>query len=275
MRPTLSLSLSLLFVLLAACTPSTPAFTLDASAPGNADAAAALSDDDAEPLGVDGGSAGDPSWEAGVPTGNDAGAGSIDLPVEDASTGPPAVDAGPDTDACNRPVGAGDLVVDELMIESVAGTGDYGEWLEVTNVAACAVNLQGLHGECPVGAKVYSFDVSGDVWIPPLGTFVVADSADPAVNHYLPGMVFTWQGQPDDVLRNEGGTVTLTFGETLVASLTWPSLKLSPGVSVELPADCAVADAADFGAWLPAQWSWFPGFRGTPNAPNTDVSCPE
>ena len=36
--------------------------------------------------------------------------------------------------------------------------------------------------------------------------------------------------------------MTLRFGETLVDSLTWPSIKLAVGTSLELPADCAPAD---------------------------------
>lgn len=259
-----------------ACGQAAPSYTIGSSGPaGEADAAAALSGDDAAPLEADGGTAGDLSWEAGAPPDDDAGVGTIQIPT-DASPAPDApVDTGFVSDACAAPVGSGDLVIDELMIESVAGTGDYGEWLEITNITDCTLNLNGLHGECPVGSKVHSFDVTADMWIPPLATFVVADSADPAVNHYLPGFVLTWSGQPSDVLRNEGGTVTLTYGETLVASLTWPSLKLTAGVSVELASTCPTSDSADFADWQPAQSSWFPGFRGTPNAPNSDVPCPQ
>jgi hypothetical protein len=160
------------------------------------------------------------------------------------------------------------------MIESVAGAGDDGEWLEVANVAGCALNLRGLHGDTPVGSKVHSFDVGLDTWIPADGAFVVADSADPAVNHDLPGLVIPWTGHPGDVLRNEGGTITLTLGDILITSLTWPKRTLVPGTSIELPADCDADRASDFSAWQPAAASWFPAFFGTPNAPNVDVACP-
>jgi hypothetical protein len=175
--------------------------------------------------------------------------------------------------ACTQPLGPGDLVIDELMIESVAGTGDDGEWLEVASTVSCAANLNGLHGECPVGAKVHTFDVTQDLWLPPGGTFVVADSVDPAVNHYLPGVVVPWSGQPGDVLRNLGGTVTLSAGQQIVVSLTWPSLKPVVGASVELPSDCPASDEEDFTEWQQAVASWFPAFHGTPNAPNLDVAC--
>jgi hypothetical protein len=195
------------------------------------------------------------------------------VPVAQGDDASADVDAGLDGE-CTQPLGAGDLLIDELMIESVAGAGDDGEWLEVESTADCAVNLRGLHGECPVGAKVHTFDVTGDVWIPPGGTFLIADSPDPAINHYLPGLVLAWSGHPGDVLRNLGGTVTLSTQGVVVDSLTWPSLKPPIGGTVELPADCPTSDADDFGVWQPATSSWFPGFYGTPNAPNTDVQCP-
>ena len=212
---------------------------------------------DADPAGGEGDSVG--ATEASVPA------------VPAAGSSVPPADAG---EACTAPPGPGDLVIDELMIESVEGAGDYGEWLEVKSTLSCAVDLLGLQGQCPVGAKVHTFDVTEDVWIPPGGTFLVADSADPAVNHDLPGTVVTWSGQPGDVLRNLGGTVTLLSGDAIVDSLTWPKLELTPGASYEFPADCSPSDRTTFSFWQPAVASWFPGFDGTPNAPNVDVECP-
>jgi hypothetical protein len=263
MRPHLLL---FLFATLLGC-GQTPDPYASSSSP-DADSLAVLTGDDADPL--DGGEP-----ESGDPPGDDGSSPVVDAgstgPSLDA-TAPPPAEGGP-TGACDRPIGPGDLVIDELMIESVAGSGDYGEWLEIENTADCSVNIAGLHGDCPVGAKVYTFDVTEDLWIPSMGTFVVADSVDPAVDHDLPGILLAWSGQPGDVLRNEGGTVNLRFGDTLVDSLTWPSMKLAVGTSLELPADCSLADAADFSLWQPATSSWFPGFRGTPNAPNIDVQC--
>jgi hypothetical protein len=270
--PLLLLNLALLALLLAlsVCTPR-----LDPSgAPSAADDASALASElgDDGGWGDDGDDASNPAWDAVAPVGVDA---TTPLPPGDGGS-PDAtlpVDAGVDG-PCTQAVGAGDLLIDELMIESVAGAGDDGEWLEVASMAACAVNLRGLHGECPVGSKVHTFDVVDDTWLPPGGTFIIADSQDPAVNHDLPGLVLAWSGHPGDVLRNLGGTVTLSDGDVLVVSLTWPSLKPVVGATVELPADCPVEDADDFGAWQTATTSWFPGFLGTPNAPNTDVECP-
>lgn len=199
-------------------------------------------------------------------------AGETDATGDDASADEPA-DEAPDG-ACPQPLAPGDLRIDELMIESVAGTGDDGEWLEIESVLDCAANLGGLHGECPRGAKVAAFDVTGDLWLPPRGTFVVADSTDPAINHDLPGTVVAWFGHQGDVLRNMGSTITVSLNGMLIDTVTYPSLTLAVGASVAFPANCDPSQRSDFSQWKRSTASWFPGFLGTPNAPNTDVECP-
>ncbi len=191
---------------------------------------------------------------------------------DDATTGP-LFDAEPDG-ACDRPLAPGDLAVDELLIESVSGTGDHGEWLEVTSTLGCAIDLIGLHGECPRGSKAATFDITGDMWLPAGGTLVVADSTDPAVNHYLPGLVVAWSGNLGDVLRNKGTTVTLLVNDVVIDTLTYPAESLTVGASLAFPAECDPGLRSDFALWRKSTASWFPGFFGTPNSPNADVTCP-
>jgi hypothetical protein len=187
------------------------------------------------------------------------------------------VDDAPDG-ACTSPLAAGDLTIDELMVESVAGAGDDGEWFEVASGLDCVANLNGLHGECPRGSKVSTFDVTSDTWIPAHGTFVVADSNDPAINHRLPGTLVVWLGHPGDVLRNQGSTITLTLsgagGGDIIDTVTYPSLPADVGASLAFPSGCDPSLRADFTHWKRSTASWFPGFLGTPNAANTDVECP-
>jgi len=256
---------SLLFLL--ACSPGQEQGLPGASS--GSDAALASLTGDYE--GDDEASVEDPTWDGGSSFVDEASAPS----AWDASTGSsvPPFDAGPEG-ACAAPPGPGDLIIDELMIESVAGTGDYGQWFEVTSTLPCAVNLRGLQGQCAAGAKVRTFDVAEDTWIPAGGTFLVADSADPVINHDLPGALIPWSGQPGDVLRKAGGTVTLLSGDAIVDSLTWPKLTLTPGTSIEFPPDCDPSQRTDFSVWQPSVSSWFPAFYGTPNAPNVDVECP-
>jgi hypothetical protein len=217
------------------------------------------------------------------PTTSNADTGALH-PVPATTAGTDAGDAEAEVDAatpdgapagaCAQPPTPGDLVIDELMLESVAGAGDYGQWIEVASTVSCTLNLLGLHGECAKGSKVNTVDVTSDLWIPPGGTFLIADSSDPAVDHYLPGTLLVWFGQPGSVLRKEGGTVTLSLGSALIDSVTWPSLKPIVGASVSFPSNCAPAQRTDWSRWQTSTFSWFPGFFGTPNAPNNDVQCP-
>ncbi len=268
------LLLLFLFAMLAVCelacglTPTSPAGSGPSPPGDDADSVGAWSTDD-EAGGTD----------VGVPIPGPA-ADAMSLPPgEDASNDGPVLETGvPDVqapdDACAAPLAAGDLVIDELMIESVAGAGDYGEWLEVTSTLPCAINLRGLHGECPSGAKLRTFDVTGDQWLAAGSTFVVADSDDPAIDHDLPGTVIAWSGVPGDVLRNKGGTVSLFVDGFLVDSVTYPALKLVVGAATSFPSDCPFSRRSDWTAWQTSNASWFPGFSGTPNAPNDDVHCP-
>jgi len=191
---------------------------------------------------------------------------------ETASAGERAIDAGPEG-ACTEPLGPGNLAIDELMIESVAGVGDNGQWIEVQSTLDCALNVRGLHGECPRGGKVATFDVTEDLWIPPRGTFVIADSSVPAINHHLPGSVLAWFGHRGDILRKKGTTITLSTRDAVIDSVTYPALPLSVGTSLAFPSDCDPSLRSNWAQWQLSAASWFPGFSGTPNAPNTDVNC--
>jgi hypothetical protein len=244
------------------------AFESDAGPPDDASTTITLPDDATVPL--------PPGEDATAFLGafsDDAPLPSDDSPAIDDSPPAPPFDAG-DAGLCVGPLAPGDLTIVELLIESTPGTGDHGEWVEVASTRGCTIDLRGLRGECPTGAKVNTFEVDDDLWIPPLGTFVIADSSDPAVNHALPGALIPWSGEPGDVLRNEGATVTLLLGEVIVDSVTYPTLKLSPGTSTAFPSDCSPALRPNWTSWQPSTASWFPAFHGTPNAPNVDVHCP-
>jgi hypothetical protein len=206
----------------------------------------------------------------------DSAATGADATAEDTNLPPvatPPFDPG-EAGVCIGALAPGDLVIDELMIESVAGAGDHGEWLEVASTVGCALDLRGLHGDAPSGNRIRTFAIGDDVWIPAFGTLVVADSNNAAINHNLPGTLVAWAGQPGDVLRNKGGTATLLMNGIVIDSVTYPSMPLTPGASLAFPSDCAPSRRGDWNAWQTSNTSWFPGFYGTPNAPNADVQCP-
>jgi hypothetical protein len=263
-------------VLVGACgtAPGPPPLSAEALSDDAAASAPLVGDDGGED---DGGppTAGQDADSPAEESADSSGGAAAESGAPDAAAAPgtsAATAEGGPSDACVEPLAVGDLVIDELMIESVAGTGDYGEWVEIENTRSCTIDLKGLHGETSAGAKIRTFDVTADLWIVAGGAVLVADSADPTLNHDLPGMVLTWTGSPGDVLRNQGGTLTLQSGDVIIATVTWPAYKLAIGTSLELPADCS--PTSGFGQWQSSVTSWFPGFRGTPNAPNVDVHCP-
>jgi hypothetical protein len=216
----------------------------------------------------------DDAADASTPSVNDSNDERATPANEETATGvgDNAIDAGPEG-ACTEPLGPGNLAIDELMIESVAGVGDNGQWIEVQSTLDCALNVRGLHGECPRGGKVATFDVTEDLWIPPRGTFVIADSSVPAINHYLPGSVLAWFGHRGDILRKKGTTITLSTRDAVIDSVTYPALPLSVGTSLAFPSDCDPSLRSNWAQWQMSAASWFPGFSGTPNAPNTDINC--
>jgi len=194
--------------------------------------------------------------------------------TSDASAaGDSAASAPPHGAACPSPLAHGDLVFDEAMISSVAGSSDRGQWLEVRNTRPCSVNLSGLHASAPHGAAAHSLDVTSDLWLPGGGFFLIADSTDPTENNALPGLVLAWTGSPADALHKTSDTITLSMGSVTLDTLSYSDKKRTEGTSMAFPANCAPSLRSDFTSWQPSNASWAPGFFGTPGAPNTDVMC--
>ena len=174
---------------------------------------------------------------------------------------------------CAGALQAGDLAVTEMLIDSRAGTGDDGEWIEITSTRTCWLKLQGLSIESPRGTTaVNAVAINEDFELAPKGSFVVADSGDPAKNHGLPGKVFTWGAA--DVLKNDGDTLSLRLGATVVDTVTYPAFSnLEAGRTLAFPSDCPASVRSDWTRWSLTFDAYAVGFKGTPNATNDDVAC--
>ena len=180
---------------------------------------------------------------------------------------------GPIGPACPTPPGPGDLIFDEVMIATEPGSDDRGQWLEVRSTRSCSLDLVGLTATAPHGQSSRTLEVASDLWLPPLGYFVIADTLDSSENNSLPGLVLAWTGSPADALHKTSDTVTLSLGSTTIDTLSYPDKTRAEGTSIAFPATCDPRLRTDFTNWVPSVASWTPGFFGTPNAPNADVTC--
>ncbi len=196
--------------------------------------------------------------------------------------GTPILDAGSDSGTvqpkvfCTGALAPGDLTIGELLITSRAGSGDDGEWVEIRSTRSCWLKVQGLSVESPRGsATPNAVTIAEDFELAPKGTFIVADSADPAKNHALPGKVFAWGAT--DVLKNDGDTVALKVGATIIDTVTYPAFSnLEAGRTLAFPDDCPANVRTGWTRWSLTFTVYSPGqagFKGTPNATNVDVAC--
>jgi hypothetical protein len=64
------------------------------------------------------------------------------------------------------------------------------------------------------------------------------------------------------------------MNDVVIDTLTYPAVSLTVGASLSFPSDCDPGARSDWTLWQTSTASWFPGFLGTPNAPNIDVTCP-
>lgn len=173
---------------------------------------------------------------------------------------------------CAGDIQPGDLRVVEIMISSKSGQGDTGEWVEIQSARSCSLNVKGVTIASPRGTGSDTVTVQTDLIIPPYGTFIVADDADPTKNGGLPTPVIGWS--TTDVLKNDGDSVEITVGASSIDKVTYPSLSTSPGTSLAFPADCAWSDRATWSKWSNSVSTFGAGaLKGTPNHDNSDVTC--
>lgn len=191
---------------------------------------------------------------------------------------PPAKDAGtvdsgvPAPTKCISGIAAGDLAIVELTIASRPGSGDPGEWFEVKSMRTCILDIGGVVITSPRGTATDSVTIPTNTLLNPGETFVVADTLDTTKNNGLPSPIFAFE--KTDVLKNDGDTISITKGATTIDALTYPKFSLlSVGVSLAFPSDCPAGARSDWARWSVSQTSFATSQKGTPNAPNADVTC--
>ena len=163
------------------------------------------------------------------------------------------------------------LVITELLYDAAAVDDSAGEWVEILNTGADAVNLVGLSlGD---SAGTHTISSASPLWVPAGGYAVLAKSADPAKNGgFTP--LYAYSGVD---LNNGGDSVVLLAGTVEIdrvdyaTSKGWPDAK---GKSLQL--DGALDPTGDHN--VPADWClgttpYGLGDLGSPGAKNPD--CPK
>ncbi len=175
---------------------------------------------------------------------------------------------------CAGPIQAGDLRIVEILVDSIAGTGDKGEWIEIENARSCTVNLDGVRVSSPrVATAADEAIISGTTLLPPGERFIVASSTSGAVNGGLPGLVVAFAGNGSDFLDGYQDLIMVQAGQTLVDLFTYDLIGLSIGTPYAFPEMCAESLRKTVSSWKVSRHAWSPGKFGTPNAPNDDVAC--
>lgn len=182
---------------------------------------------------------------------------------------------GCDSGACAAapaaPSAAGEVLVSEVMRDSLADAPDTGEWVELYNPTGAPLDLAGceLSDE---GGQLFVIDSVLPVIIPAGGHLVLAVEADPTLNGGLDPVAMAWGDAFS--LSNTFDEVILTCGGTVIDALAWaPSWPGATGAAMQLSSD--VTDhllADDPAAWCVALTSY--GDAGNVGSPGQEnVTC--
>ncbi len=172
------------------------------------------------------------------------------------------------------------LVINEIMADPVAnpgGTDTYGEWIEIHNPGAVAIDLFG-YSLADQGTNLHT--IGANVVVPPGGYVVLCRSNDPLLN----GGVACNYMYLNTILSNSNDAVILRDqANDVVDQVVYTGTAVPAGRSMALRnpnKDNSViaipADPNDPGAWAALNWGastaiFGDGDRGTPGAKNADV----
>ena len=169
------------------------------------------------------------------------------------------------------PAGESEGVISEIMKDPAAVGDAAGEWIELTGVAAHAVDLEGCVLSDDV-SDAHTIAHGAPLLLWPGQQLVLARSADPATNggvtpdYAYSGMTLT-NGTDQVALTCDGDTVDWVE----YADATFPDV---PGAALQLSADALDPATNDAGTvWCAATSAYGSGDLGTPGAPN-DVCLP-
>jgi hypothetical protein len=136
-------------------------------------------------------------------------------------------------------IGAGDLVITEVMPASEGGDDDGGEWFEVHNPRACRADLTGVVISSPTGGGSERAERVSAGSIDAFGYFVFVLNPDRDRNHRLPfdyayGSV-TSPTNGDVILNNGGDRLALEINDTTIDQVQYAADAFTVGRSRQFP----------------------------------------
>ena len=174
--------------------------------------------------------------------------------------------AGSCVQAVPGPTASGDLVLSEIMRDSLVTAPDKGEWVELRNTRATVLDLRGCALSDGAGRSVA---IAGPVpvTVPASGYFLLATSRTTAENGSLANVSWAW-GEAFG-LANTAQTLIFTCGGVEIDRVTygwdWPA---RTGYAMQLHNGATAAQNDAKAYWCEASNAYGGGNRGTPKAVN-------
>lgn len=163
---------------------------------------------------------------------------------------------------------AGGLIISEFMADPVGVADAVGEWFEIFNTGADAVDVRGLT-IADDGSDFHRIGGPAPVLVAPGGSLLLARNADPAVNGGVtPDYVYD-----GFTLSNASDELVLMNGSSLIDRVAYGKGFVVRGRAASLdPASNDAAANDDPAVWCAADRAYGPGGAGTPGQGNP--SCP-
>jgi hypothetical protein len=160
-------------------------------------------------------------------------------------------------------VDPGDLAITEVMIDPAAVADGKGQWFEITNTSAVAINLVGYS----VVGGGQAFGIATDLVVAAGERVVLGTHADPAENG---GVEVDYAYLYADFALLPDGDLILTMLGQAIAELDWSGggLAQAAGRSTGIDGTVSLALVDDLTLWCSASSSMTGGDQGTPGLPN-------
>ncbi len=176
------------------------------------------------------------------------------------------LDDSDDSGDAGATLAVGELVITEVMYDPAQVDGDFGEYVELYNAAGRTLDLAGVTVADDDGT---GSTISGALSVAAGGYVVLAGSANQSANGGFEAD-YAWEAGAVK-LGNEGDTVQIFVGDTLVDEMSWLE-ENTPGEEGEaIGLDPGKLDAGsndDIDNWCGQDSTFGMGDQGTPGAAN-------